>query len=444
MKPSSIFAFCASIFLISIAHAAPFYQENFNFDSTNVSGGQDAGRQTSWNAFRSGSRIGVVGFLKVVPGISRLLPAFNSNPSGPDDGYAFWSKDVIGLTIFTDEYTFNVASLARVSYLQRIDGFVTDILGGTIRDGTRFAIRIRGADGNERWYISDLVVPQIKESTWEMVDLDISALTFGIAKLKPDVGPTLPVSGGLTLPPIGVVTAFGVFVDEVRARVRIDNMTLSDRSTTNGIPPQPIPTRAFTPSAPQPTPDPEGETDPDPAQATPTPTATPIPGQPTATPTPSISGTPVVTYGFCTGKPAKSKKAIVAKALRKTIQKSLAIDSQKALRDRAIVSLLITSGIRFDSLENVRVSDIVDFQGVSYLNVYGSEKRPIRLSKNLARFLAEYVQAAALIDKNSPLFRQFTAPNVASVSAVCTGEIAKTLNAALKKAGVVKQVNFVR
>jgi hypothetical protein len=131
------------ICIASQAYAAPFYQENFNFDSSRSTSTFDALTQTGWSASRSNSRIGVIGFLKVAAGISRNSPVFNSQPMGPDDSYPLWTKEVTELTVFTEEYPFSIASLVRVRYLQRLDGVSHTPSTGEIRDGTRLALRIR-------------------------------------------------------------------------------------------------------------------------------------------------------------------------------------------------------------------------------------------------------------------------------------------------------------
>lgn len=434
MSMSRIFSLLGICLIPTTVFAAPFYQENFNFDLTNASQTYDAGTQTHWNAFRSGSRVGVIGFLKVVSGLSRSLPAINSNPTGPDDGYALWSKDVVGLTIYSDEYSFNVASLARVNYLQRVDGVTLDPVVGEIRDGSRLALRIRGIDGVERWYIGDLVVRQVKEATWENVDIDVAALTFGVAKLKPGVGPTLPLTGRTTLPSIGVVTAVGVFYDTVNGRIRVDNFTLSDKLSSNGIVPQAIPTRAATPGA-QPT-NSEPDTDPDPVVSVPTPT-------PTATPTSNVVIATPIAYGFCPTSP-KGKKLVITGSLRKKLLSSLAKNSQLNYRDRAIVAVAATTAVRLDSLINLRVSDFSSLAGKPYLTVYGSESRPVRLASGATRAITEYIAASALNEPTSPLFRTFTAPNAPSLTATCGPDIVKVVKAALTTAGLSKQVKLTR
>jgi hypothetical protein len=194
--------------------------------------------------------------------------------------------------------------------------------------------------GYERWYLDDLVYPQLRESEWDSIDIDVASSTFRLAKARPEVGPTLPITGGASLPKMGVFTAFGVFVDEARGRVRIDNITLIDPSVANGVAPDPVPTRVGTPVA-RPT-DTEQYTDPDhpgflgtatptsvPAPATPTlaPGVTPSPGpsptptpQVTATPTPTPTSTafdPATTYSFCPVNGKKRKKAVVGRALWK-------------------------------------------------------------------------------------------------------------------------------
>jgi hypothetical protein len=230
---TSFFLFSAALLAfplppLSTAHADPFYRETFNLCDSTDSSSKSATELANWKAFRGGSTLGKIGFLKInPPGSPNLLIAYNSTPIGPVDGSAFWSKNISDLTLFTDEFSFDVASLASVSYEQRLNGYnaTTDLT-----DGSRLALLV-----GQSWYISDRIVSPQQRGVWESATFPLSGATFGITPNKIGVGPERPTNSGFTLPSQGTITAFGVFFPEVTGRLRIDNFTLLDASPQTGV-----------------------------------------------------------------------------------------------------------------------------------------------------------------------------------------------------------------
>lgn len=437
-KKETGFLLCLLLLASSSAVAAPFYQETFSFDSYVFP--YNAQPDAAWKAFKTGSRVGIFANLKMSVGLVRNDACYNSFPTGPADGYALWAGIIDGVTIFTDEYPFPIDSLALASYLQRLSGFVTDpvTLVSTF-DGTRLALRIRSADGSENWYISDDKIRQQKMGIWEQVVWSPQTMTYGIVPAG-TLGPAAPGAGnsGNRLPGNGVVTAFGVFVDSMTGRVRVDNFRLDDNLASNGILPQPTPTRNpnVTPGV-LPTPD---EVEP---TATPTlaPGETRIPGT-EVTPTPTIgvvtTGTPQI-FSFCTASKKVSAKVKLSKASQRKVLRRMTGKTVKARRDRIVVEMVINRGVRASSLENVRVSDFYKRGTKYYLNVYGTDGRPVRLTAALAKELTAYIKSAGLeTQTQSPLFRVIGKSGAMSTSAACRTELSRVVSQALKKAKVRK------
>jgi len=415
------------LILVSSATAAPFYQENFNFDSFAVPQ-NDALNQAGWKALVPGLRVRKFGNLKVSPGIVRNAPCYNSFPSGPEDGYSLWTKVIDGLTVFSEEYSFSVDSLSEASYLQRLSGYAADLV---TYDGTRLALKIRSSDNSEKWYISDSIARQKKLGAWEEVNFSPKTISYAIVQPTGEVGPPVPAAGnnGNPLPANGVVTGFGVFIDRMNGRVRLDNFTLSDDLASNGIAPQPTPTRR---PGPQPTidnPDPEPD-------ITPQPDGTVPPGA-TVSPTPTRQPGINVSYNFCTASRRATRRIKMSRSAAAVVLRKIKGTSAKVLRNRVIVEIVLKRKIRASSLENVRVSDFYREGTASYLNVYGTERKAVRLTRLLAKRVSNYMRRAGVGgEPQSPLFRVFTRKGVITTSAVCQKELSKVVTSAIRKARV--------
>ncbi len=429
MKVIATFSFFL-LFAFSTASAAPFYQENFNFDSFAVPQ-NDALNQTGWKGLVSGLRVRKFGNLKVAPGIIRNEACYNSFPSGPEDGYPLWTKGITGLTVFTEEYSFGVSTLAKISYLQRLTGVASDL---ETLDGTKLALKIRTPENSEKWYISDDVVRQQKYGAWEEVVLEPQSMTFAIVVPDEGTGPSVPKNGnrGNTLPADGVVTGFGVFVDTVNGRIRLDNFALSDSLASNGIMPQPTPTRR--PGVNPTVTNPDDEPD-----VTPTPegTETVLP-TPSATPT---SGTGITNagYKFCTASKRKVRKIRLSSSVKRIVLAKMKGRSARALRNRVIAELVLQRKVNPASLENIRVSDFYQQGKTWYVNVYGSERRPVRISRALAGRIKNYMKITGIASESqSPLLRVVAGRKAVTRAAVCQGALNKVVTRAIRKGRVTR------
>lgn len=194
-----------------------FYREVFPRSSTNTS--TYAGQISGWKAIKGGRLIGTSTVLKIhPPGSLTKLEPIASFPTGEEDGHAFWGQPTsTGMIMYSTEISFSVNQLLNVSYDQRIDGYNSDYG----MDNTKLALLI-----GRYWYISDQSVAMVMRGRWENVLLNIKELTFGTSLHHPCSAPGTPENSGLPLPVSGKIKSFGIFMDRVNGRVRIDNFAL--------------------------------------------------------------------------------------------------------------------------------------------------------------------------------------------------------------------------
>lgn len=388
------------------AEAAPIYRENFSFCGSEASDADPAQELTGWSAFRTRSVVGKLGTLKVSPPGSPVTSmAINSLPSGTSDGCAFWSKATPGLTVFTDEFSVQAKNLAVVEYEQRLGGID---LTTKETDATRLAVLV-----GSQWYISDIGIAQADAGTWELVSWNIKAITFGTSRFSPGRGPDRPSNSGVPFPTEGDVVAFGVFIDQVRGKVRFDNFTLFDFQL-NGPAPQ--------------------------AQAAcgAQPLETPVPGGPNVTPTPG----PSPGSQWC---PAAPKPFGRAKVSRKTANLIIAAISKRSVigkRNRALSALALLQNIPIDDLINRSRSDFLARNSSSYLVVAGKE---VTLIPKVATLLDQYVSSLVFsLRSNLPLFERQQKIQATLPAAACGDEIVRVIRSTARKIGVSSKVRFVR
>lgn len=310
-----------------------------------------------------------------------------AQPVGALTGNVLWTKQTTGLTIFTQEFSFDIGSVSSIKFDQRLDGFSPSLVK---RDGTRLALLVDGV-----WYISDATYRVAKRSVWETVSVDLKGTTFGTVPGNAQVGPGTPGNSGNALPANGTVTAFGVYVPRVSNRVRIDNFIISD--ATVGADPMadtvdllPCSDSVSVIATPTPTAAP-GSTATVPAGSTATPTtSTPTTSTPTsgATATPSATSTtgpgvvvptagatatstPVVTAIAPTGAQNPTSRALfcsdtqlkalgnlrVPRRFNRLVVTTLPGRTLKGLRDRFLMAIILEKNPRLDLLVNAIVDD---------------------------------------------------------------------------------------
>ncbi len=277
------FLLCTALSLSPQARADTVYRETFNY-CANPSARPSAALAAGWHAVTSGHAEGKPSVLKIQPlGSGLLLPAINSDPEGPIDGNGFWGRGSVtkGLLIYTAERSFDVRSLTRVTWRQKVDRQVKQFDNYAARP----AFLIDGI-----WYISDKPFSQQTRGIFERRSLTLSRTTYRTVADTPGIGIQAPSNSGVPLPSHGTVTAFGLFFIRSFAKVRIDDFTLLDNSADGSHAPdhtfELCPTAASDPNSG--TEDPatvDNDGGPGSPGTDPTPTPTPTPS-PTPQPTP--------------------------------------------------------------------------------------------------------------------------------------------------------------
>lgn len=380
----------------AVAHSAPFYRETF--PSCTGATGTQAAFMTGWKALRTARPLGQPGYLKVFPpGAPELLDAFNSAPYGGQQGQAFWSKSTSGLTIFTDEYSFELSLLKNISFSHRLD---------SLTDAMRPVFLIGGS-----WYIAEQGLFQKKLKVWETKEFDPRAFTYSISSISPGVGPEVGAIKGQSLPPIGEVKAFGLFLPTVTDKVRFDNFTLHDWSSADPLPSLTDLSRCS-----------------DLPSIGTAPVSTPVPG----TIDPEEPTVPAIRYSFCNRARGRGMSLSLTRAQRTLLMRSLARETVRNLRDKLLLTLLLSvRSLKTTSLSNVRVGQYYVVGGVWYLSLEG--RKPLKIRGQLKRVLDRYLEVAKLqLASDGPLFRVIES-NQQTTRALCTADMERMLRRRLAK-----------
>ena len=344
------------------ANATPFYRETFPLCSSLETSSKSALDIAGWKALQGDSPFGKGGYLKInIPGSPDHLAAFSSFPAGSAPGAAFWTRNAKELTIFTQEFSFDIANLALVEYQQRLSG-----LDSTLKhhDGTQLAFLIRNT-----WYISDQPVKQLDRGVWESVSLVPSELTYGTVSGRNGRGPTKPENANITLPSSGPVTAFGVFLSDVHGRVRIDNFTLSDLSLQPLVPSDSGADDRCVVS------------DPGPDNAVPG-----LGGSNESQPPPAR---------FCRRPKTRTfGKVNTSQSIKRSLLLSVTGESLEAKRNRAILGLLLSNNLRIEELVNLRIGDYFSARSSQFLRVAGKASRVVSIRASVKRLLDDYLAAS--------------------------------------------------
>jgi hypothetical protein len=431
---------CAAV----TAHAAPrnLYRETFGFCTGSI--GKDAASETNWVGFVQGLPVAKVSNFKVFSyGVVDVGGSVNSNPIGLSQGYGFWFKPVYGLTIFTAEFPFDVgllkATSTKITYRQRLSGI--DMSG--VPNKTHLAFLIGDA-----WYISADAFRQTKPGSWETASFTPGALAYGTVPYVEGRGPAMPPVFGAPLPAAGQVRAFGIFMDEVNGRVRLDNFVINGEPLASGSITDDIqePDVSLCPAGSsdrtgqggggqQPPDDDDSDSGVDqftPDEPTPTPTPTPQP-------TPSeVHGT---VYLFCPIKEQGTGKAIaLSTKARQAITRKVSTSTLQDLRDRAILSIIGQRALPLGSFVNVKRGDYNDSRGVLTLSVRAKAKPiPLRLRGAAKQALGAYLaHPTAPREITAPLFVEagLHAQHVSTQRALCMRDVRAMLRARARQAKV--------
>ncbi len=445
-----IWALAAVISLAAQAQAETItlYRETFNYCTETR--GKEAAMEANWVGLVAGYQQAKISNLKVVSyGVVDIGGSVNSNPIGLSQGYGFWFKPVYGLTLLTAEFQFDIGVLkntkALIHYKQRLSGI--DPQGQANK--THLAILV-----DNIWYISEESVQQQQPGVWESAQLAPGMLTYGTVPYQAGTGPSTPTSFGSPLPSAGTVRAFGVYLDQVNGRVRIDNFMItgllpSDGSISPAIQgpdfslcPASSPDRNGGGVSPTPPPDEDdGDTTPD--RYVPDPVATP-------TPTPMTTTAPVevhaTVFKFCAIKEqGAGRQVVVASKARAAIFKKISGTTLVDLRDRALVALLAQRSMPLGSVVNIKRGDYNAEKGVITV-VTRQVTKPIRIKlrgaalQAMQRYLAH---AAAPTEVSAPLFTDSGSTvhvlHFITQRALCLADLRGMLKARAKEANVVIQ-----
>jgi len=426
------------------AYAEPrtLYRETYGYCTGSI--GKDAATETNWVGLVSGLPQAKISNLKVFSyGNLEIGSSVNSNPIGLAQGYTFWFKPVYGLTVLTAEFQFDVGVLknsqALIQYKQRLSG--VDIAGQPNK--THLAMLI-----DDVWYISAEFAQQVRPGVWESAQFSPTALTYGTAPYVAGLGPAKPEVFGAPLPAAGTVRAFGVFMDEVNGRVRLDNFTIkgllpSDGSISGDVEepkvslcPASSPDRNGGGGVPTPPPDEDdGDDTPDRFVPDPLPTATPGPI--------GIHGT---VYQFCAVKEqGTGKKVVVSSKARAAIIKKITGTTLADLRDRAIISIFAQRPMSLGSVVNIKRGDYDSQKNMVTVSTRSSAK-PVQFKLRGAalKALQRYVEHPTVPkETTAPLFVDAgTAPHAAHVTmqrALCLADVRVMLKARAGQAKVPLQ-----
>ncbi|MCO6430072.1 MAG: hypothetical protein J5J00_04370 [Deltaproteobacteria bacterium] len=377
------------------ASATPFYRETFSYCGSAHNPHRNAFEVADWRAVLPGIRRAKIGNLKVhPPGGPGNVTDINSNPRGSEDGAGFWAREVSGLTIYTEELSFDVSSLVQVEYHQRLSGISLE----GVPDGSQLALLINGT-----WYFSDLVTRQVDRGFFEAVVLSPHELTYGTSPDTPGVGPVPPANSGVALPSAGPVSAFGVFVPVAHGRVRIDNFTLVDASTEERF----TSNSTFAKECRQ------------------------VENLPPA----------VLNASFCEGgdiRPAGKVK--IAREFKKRILRSK-FKTLTALRDKIIASLLLANNLRVDELVNLTVADYQNGLGQT-ITTAGASPRNVKLKKSVRKLVDTYLQASGYSTFSEyPLLQSIEKRSQRpSGQALCTKAISSVIKKQARKAGTKAKI----
>lgn len=118
--------------------------------------------------------------------------------------------------------------------------------------------------------------------------------------------------------------------------------------------------------------------------------------------------------------------------------KSVKGNSLKALRDRAILALMLTAGLRTIEIERADVQDIYHFNGVCFLRVQGkgrtSKSESVRIAPQVENLINAYLKARGTVADDSPLFTSCARRNFGA--RISTQTIRKMAKANLRGIGL--------
>ena len=122
---------------------------------------------------------------------------------------------------------------------------------------------------------------------------------------------------------------------------------------------------------------------------------------------------------------------------------SIPLDSEKGLRDRAIIELLFSSGLRVSELVNLNRDHVNTTRREFMVRGKGNKDRPVFIGKATAERVNDYLLAR--LDNLPPLFLSYSRNNVATTSGdyrrLSTRSVQRVINTYARLAGITKHVS---
>lgn len=119
------------------------------------------------------------------------------------------------------------------------------------------------------------------------------------------------------------------------------------------------------------------------------------------------------------------------------------LDSEKGLRDRAIIELLFSSGLRVSELANLNRDHVNTKRREFMVRGKGQKDRPVFIGEAAALRVEDYLSAR--LDNLPPLFLSYSRNNVATTSGgyrrLTTRSIQRIINKYARLAGITKHVS---
>lgn len=122
---------------------------------------------------------------------------------------------------------------------------------------------------------------------------------------------------------------------------------------------------------------------------------------------------------------------------------SIPLDSEKGLRDRAIIELLFSSGLRVSELVNLNRDHVNTKRREFMVRGKGQKDRPVFIGESAALRVEDYLSAR--LDNLPPLFLSYSRNNVAGTSGdyrrLTTRSVQRIINTYARLAGITKHVS---
>lgn len=122
---------------------------------------------------------------------------------------------------------------------------------------------------------------------------------------------------------------------------------------------------------------------------------------------------------------------------------AISLDSEQGLRDRAIVELLFSSGLRVSELANLNRDHVNTKRREFMVRGKGQKDRPVFIGETAARRVDDYLSAR--LDNLPPLFLSYSRNNTSSTTGdyrrLTTRSIQRIINKYARLAGITKHVS---